>query len=75
MGGGEAEAVAGVLCSRTFFLKLVSDADRSRLYARLILNLPNTEKAVKTKQKQVFCFHFSSFLAVYLLFKCRFVAR
>ena len=37
-------------------------------------NLPSTEQAVKTQTKQVFFFHFSSFLAVYLLFKCRFVA-
>ena len=36
----------------------MSDADRSRLYARLILNLPNTEKAVKTKQKQDKSFSF-----------------
>ena len=32
------------------------------------LNLPSTEQAVKTKPKQVFFFHFSSFLTVYLLF-------
>ena len=37
-------------------------------------NLPNTEQAVKTKPKQVFFFHFSSFLTIYLLFKCCFVA-
>ena len=37
-------------------------------------NLPSTEQAVKTKTKQVFFFHFSSFSTVYLLFKCRFVA-
>ena len=32
------------------------------------------EQAVKTKPKQVFFFNFSSFLTVYLLFQCRFVA-
>ena len=31
------------------------------------------DNLVKTKPKQVFFFHFSSFLTVYLLFKCRFV--
>ena len=35
-------------------------------------NLPSTEQAVKTKPKQEMSF--SSFLTVYLLFKCRFVA-
>ena len=38
-------------------------------------SLPSTEQAVKTKPKQdVFFFHFSSFLTIYLLFKCHFVA-
>ena len=39
-------------------------------------NLPSTEQAVKTqpKQNEYFSFFFSSFLTVYLLFKCRFVA-
>ena len=34
--------------------------------------LPNTKQAAKTKPKQVFFFHFSSFLTVYLLLKCHF---
>ena len=33
-----------------------------------------TEQAVKTKLKQDFFFHFSLFLTIFLLFKCRFVA-
>ena len=34
--------------------------------------LPNTKQAAKTQPKQVFFFHFSSFLTVYLLLKCHF---
>ena len=39
-------------------------------------NLPSSEQATKTQPKQDYYFisHFSSFLTVYLLFKCRFVA-
>ena len=37
-------------------------------------NLPSTEQAAITQPKQDFFFHFSSFLTVYLLFKCRSVA-
>ena len=37
-------------------------------------NLPCTKQAVKTKPKQVFFFHFSLFLTIYLLFKCSYVA-
>ena len=39
-------------------------------------NLPSIEQAVKnsTKTRSVFIFNFSSFLTVYLLLKCRFVA-
>ena len=50
----------------------------NRLYQatkRYLNTLPSTEQAVKTQPKQdIFFFHFSSFLTVYLLFKCRFVA-
>ena len=42
---------------------------------RHLNNLPSTEQAAKTQPKQdLFFFHFSSFLTVYMLFKCRFVA-
>ena len=38
-------------------------------------NLPSTEQAVKTQPKEdKYFFLFSSFLTIYLLFKCRFVA-
>ena len=37
-------------------------------------NPPSAEQTVKTQPKEVFLFHFSSFLTVYLLLKCRFVA-
>ena len=38
------------------------------------VDIASTEQAVQTKLKQdVFFFHFSSFLTVYLLFECRLV--
>ena len=41
---------------------------------KILIDLPSTKQAVKSKPKHVFFFHFSLFLTIYLLFKCRFVA-